>query len=525
MPALLIDGMYKRFGAVRVLEGVDLGANRGEVHAVVGENGAGKSTLMRIVAGVIGADAGHVSLDDAPVNLHGPRRAAAAGIRMVFQELSTIPQMTVAENLLYGRERTLLGVVRGRDRRRAAAELLARFDLERIDPAARVAELGLGDRQLLEVVKALREPPTVLILDEATSALSRTDSAWVLEQGRRAARDGAVVLLITHRLREVREYADRVTVLRAGRDVLTGTPTELDDDALIAAMLGRRVERLYAARTDPRSDEALRVSELASVGLPGPVELSAREGEILGIGGLQGQGQRELLMALAGAMPWTAGRATLRGRPYRPSSPVQALAEQVAYVPEDRQREGLFLGQSVRHNITAAALRRFTRWGVLDRRAENRGSREGAETVGVDTARLAARVSTMSGGNQQKVVLAKAILDRPLLLLLHDCTRGVDVGTKADIFRLMAELAASGTTILFYSSDLSELVHMCHRVAVLVEGRVAGVIDGRELSEDAILRLAVGHQAHDTGAAAAGRPAAGVGGGGVSSSDGERVKR
>jgi ribose transport system ATP-binding protein len=491
-PGLMITDMYKRYGAVRVLEAVALRAAAGEVHAVLGENGAGKSTLMRILAGVVSADAGQVSLDGEAVSLKGPRAAARAGIRMVFQELSTIPQMTVAENLLYGRERTVLGLVRSRDRRRAARDLLERFDLERIDPSARVFELGLGDRQLLEVVKALRDRPRVLILDEATSALSTTDSRWVLEQGRRAARDGAVVLMVTHRLAEVREFGDRITVLRSGTDVLSGSPEQIDDDALISAMLGRRVERLYPERRAPGTHEALRIEGLVAIGLPGPVDLGAHEGEILGIGGLQGQGQRQLLMALAGATPRTNGQVTLNGHGYAPGSPAQALRQRVAYVPEDRQREGLFLAQSVRNNITAATLGEFVRHGLIDRRLETEAARGAAQTVGVDPGRLASRVSTMSGGNQQKVVLAKAILERPALLLLHDCTRGVDVGTKADIFTLMAELAGEGTTILFYSSDLSELVHMCHRVAVLVEGGLAGIIDQDELSEDAILRLAVG---------------------------------
>ena len=241
--ALIIAGMHKHFGAVRVLEGTNLHAHGGEVHAVLGENGAGKSTLMKILAGVVAADAGQVALDGRPVALERPAAATAAGIRTVFQELSTIPQLTVAENLLYGREETRLGLVRHGRRREAARRLLERFGLGRIDPSSPVSELGLGDRQLLEVVKALREPPRVLILDEATSALSSTDSRWVLDHARAAAQAGAIVLLITHRLPEVRGTADRITVLRAGRDVLSGTPAELDDEALIAAMLGRRVER------------------------------------------------------------------------------------------------------------------------------------------------------------------------------------------------------------------------------------------------------------------------------------------
>ena len=501
--SLQITDVRKRFGAVRVLEGTSLEARAGEVHAVLGENGAGKSTLMRILAGVISADAGQVTLGGQSVALGSPSAAVAAGIRTVFQELSTIPQLTVAENLLYGSEPSVLGIVRPRRRQAMARALLERFGLSRIDPAAPVSELGLGDRQLLEVVKALREPPRVLILDEATSALSATDSAWVLAQGRAAAEAGAVVLLITHRLPEVRATADRITVLRSGLDVLTGTVEELEDDALIAAMLGRRVEVLYPSREAPSDERVLGVEGLVAPGLPGPIELEVHRGEILGIGGLQGQGQRELLMALAGAQPWTGGSADLLGESYAPRSPREALSRGVAYVPEDRQREGLFLGHSVQANITISSLERFARRGLLDTMAELRAAQDGAVMVGISHDRLGARASTMSGGNQQKVVLAKVLLDEPKVLLLHDCTRGVDVGTKADIFELMARLAASGTAILFYSSDLSELVHICDRVAVIAEGRLGAVIPRDELSEDAILRVAVRQPAGPRGRVAA----------------------
>jgi len=489
---LALSGLTKFFGAVRALDGTNLRARAGEIHALLGENGAGKSTLMRILSGVTAADAGTAVLRGRRVELGRPAAAAAAGIHTVFQELSTIGHLTVAENLLYGREPTLAGFVRPRRVRAAAAELLQRVGLERIDVDARVSELGLGDRQLLEVVKALREQPDVLILDEATSALSDTDSRWVLDHGRRAADAGAVVLLITHRLAEVRAVADRLTVLRSGKDVLSGATGDFDDDALITAMLGRRVERLYPERRPARARMAVAVAGLEVAGGVGPLDLEVREGEILGLGGLQGQGQRAVLQALAGARPWLGGSARLDDVPYAPSSPKDALAQRVAYVPEDRQQEGLFLGHSVRTNITAATLGRFVRHGLLDRGAETRGAADGARRVGVDRARLPARVGTMSGGNQQKVVLAKALVDEPRVLLLHDCTRGVDVGTKADIFELMADLAARGTAIVFYSSELSELVHLCDRVAVMVEGSVRGVLDRAQLSEDAILRLAVG---------------------------------
>ena len=494
-PALQVSGLRKAFGPVRALEGVDLYAHAGEIHALLGENGAGKSTLIRILSGVTSANGGDVRLDGAPLTLGRPVASARAGIRTAFQELSTIPHLTIAANLLYGREPTTLGIVRRRRVRADASALLKRFDLGRLDPDARVSELALGDRQLLELVKALREQPRVLILDEATSALSATDSRWVLEHARRAAQAGAVVLFITHRLAEVREVADRLTVLRAGVDVLSGAPSEFDDDALITAMLGRRVERLFPERAPARPARALEVRGL-QVGRIGPLDLDVKAGEILGLGGLQGQGQGQVLHALAGARAWTAGSARLDDDVFAPSNPRDALARRVAYVPEDRQREGLFLGHSVAHNITAASLSTFIRHGLLDRRGEARGAADGAERVGVEGTRLSARVDALSGGNQQKVVLAKALLAAPKLILLHDCTRGVDVGTKAQIFELVARLAADGAAILFYSSDLSELVHMCDRVAVMVEGRVRGTLERGALSEDAILRLAVDH-AHD----------------------------
>jgi ABC-type sugar transport system ATPase subunit len=283
-------------------------------------------------------------------------------------------------------------------------------------------------------------------------------------------------------------------VLRGGENVLGGDPGELDDDALIAAMLGRRVERLYPPTPKPKPRTAMTVAGLRARGLTGPIDLTVSAGEILGIGGLQGQGQRELLLALGGGKPWQTGAATIGGRRYQPKSPADALAAGVAYVPEDRQREGLFLGHTVRNNITAASLDRYTRRGLLDRAREDYAARAGAARVGVDAARLSHAVQAMSGGNQQKVVLAKAVITEPQVLLLHDCTRGVDVGTKAEIFSLMATIAEGGTAILFYSSDLSELVHMCSRVAVVVEGRIRGVLDHEALSEDAILRIAVGHQ-------------------------------
>jgi len=504
---LSVEGLRKRFGSVRALQGVTLHAQSGHVHALLGENGAGKSTLIKILSGVTRADEGSVRLDGELLTLGRPAASTAAGVRTAFQELSTIPELTVAENLLFGREPSIGGRVLRRRLNARAAALLAGLGLERIDPTAQVSTLALGDRQLLEVAKALREAPRLLVLDEATSALSSEDSGWVLEQARLAAQRGAVVLLITHRLAEVRAAADRITVLRSGRAVLEGSTSDYDDEQLITAMLGRRMERLYPPLEPASGGSALSVRGLRVGARVGPLDLDVAEGEILGIGGLQGQGQRELLMALAGATAWASGSATLRERPYRPRSPQDALAGHVALVPEDRQREGLLLTHTVRANVTLGALGRIVRHGLIDARRESATARAGAQRVGVAIDRLGTLAGTLSGGNQQKVVLAKALVGEPSVLLLYDCTRGVDVGTKAEIFALMSQLAAAGTTILFYSSDLSELVHMCHRVAVMVEGQVRGVLSRGQLSEGAILRVAVGTHHSTDGAVGADRAA------------------
>jgi ABC-type sugar transport system ATPase subunit len=492
MPTLQIDGLKKRYGGLVALDGARLHAAGGEVHALLGENGAGKSTLIRILSGVIRPDAGLILLDSDRLNLDSPAAARAAGIRTVFQELSLVPDLSVAENLLF--ERPPLGPL-GRVRRlrlhAEARELLARHQVEGIDPTAPAGSLGVAQRQLLEIVKALRLAPRLLILDEPTSALAQEESEWVLRTAREVAAAGAIVLLITHRLAEVRAAADRITVLRSGETVAEGTRDELDDDTLIAAMLGRRIERLYPARKGTAGRTLLEVDEFRVGHRLGPVDFRVRAGEVLGIGALQGQGQRQLLMGLGGAVPWR-GRLRLEGREFQPRSPGGALAAGVALVPEDRQREGLFLGHSTRRNISISSLSRLTRSHfLLDARREGRTTRASAERMRIPVNRLDQRVGALSGGNQQKVIFGKVLLTEPKLLLLYDCTRGVDVGTKAEIFQVMAELADHGVAVVFYSSDLSELVNMCDRVLVLHDGRVSGIVEGN-LSEEQILRLAVG---------------------------------
>ncbi|HEY8723678.1 MAG TPA: sugar ABC transporter ATP-binding protein [Gaiellaceae bacterium] len=496
MSRLDVRDLHKRYGALVALAGTSLSAYGGELHALLGENGAGKSTLIRTLSGVVRPDAGTIVLDGKELQLRTPVDARRMGIRTVFQELSQIPDLSVAENLLFeSPPLSPLGRIRAGKVRSEARALLDRFGIVGIDADDRVGSLGFAERQLLEVVKALRMRPRVLILDEATSALSAAQSDWVLARAREVADDGAIVLLISHRLAEVRSRADRITVLRSGLTIAEGAPADLDDDAIIEAMLGRRIERLYVEKAREPGETVLKVHDYAVGPRLGPLSFDVRAGEIFGIGALQGQGQRQLVMGLGGALR-SRGEVTLQGRRYAPRSPRHALRAGVALVPEDRQREGLFLSHSIRRNMSISSLDRLrSPLGGIDLRRERRETSEQARRMKLPADRLDHPVSVLSGGNQQKVVLAKMLLTSPKMLLLYDCTRGVDVGTKAEIFQAMAELADAGVVVVFYSSDLSELVHMCDRVAVLAEGKLRGILERGELSEERILRLAVGHTA------------------------------
>ena len=504
---LHVAGLGKSYGLVTVLEGVDLHARPGEIHALLGENGAGKSTLMKVLSGVIHADAGRIALDGEQLTLGSPDAARSHRIRTVFQELSLVPDLTVAENLLIEQlpTRPPLGTIGRRRLLRDAAALLDAAALEGIDPRRRVAELSLAVRQQLELAKALRVAPSVLILDEATSALGPSESDWVLAHARAQANAGAVVIMISHRIAEVRGHADRLTILRSGHSVATGTPGEFDDDALIEQMLGRRVERLYPERAPARERVVLRARGLHVPGSFGPQDFELREGEILGVGGLEGQGQRSLMMALAGAVPWH-GELELDGEPVRYRSPRGAIASGVVFVPEDRQSEGLLLSHSIRSNIALSSVGRLRgRFGSIDAGAERTATEREARAVGLDVARLGEPARNLSGGNQQKVVLARALLTEPKVLLLYDCTRGIDVGSKADIMAALAQLTDRGVAVVYYSSDAAELVHLCDRVMVVRGQRFAGTLDrGPALGEQDILHLAVGTRGdEDTTEAAA----------------------
>lgn len=495
-PLLETRGLTKAFGGVAAVDGVDFVARDGEVHGLLGENGAGKSTFVKMLSGVVRPDSGEIiyggrSLD----TMHARVRRDGVQVGVIFQELSLVPDLSVAENVWIGREPlTRVGVVSMRTMRRRTRELFVELGIEGIDPAREVRLLSVAERHLVETAKVLSADPEIVIFDEATSALAPGETSWMIERARTLAAEGRVVIYISHRLAEIRAVADRVTVLRGGRSVGVRTRDEYDEDDLVALMAGRRVERLYPPKTDTVTDRvALKVRDLRAGRRLRGVNLDLREGEILGIGGLQGQGQTQLFLSLYGVLRAQRWDVEVFGVPARVRNVRDALnaTTPIALVPEDRRNQGLLLPKSVGENLTLSVLDRISRLGVIDRGAERRMIETATERLGIRAVSSDQAVRWLSGGNQQKVVIAKLLLTEARILLLYDLTRGVDVGTKAQIFELMRGLAAEGYAMLFYSTDASELVNVADRVAVMLDGRVNAVLEGAELTEEELVRAAV----------------------------------
>jgi ribose transport system ATP-binding protein len=490
VPLLEAVGISKHFGGILALNKMHFAANGGEVHAVLGENGAGKSTFIQVLCGAVAADAGELRLNDAPYSPRGPREARQAGISPVFQELSLIPDLTVAENIFFGSENlSALGTISQRDLNSRAEALFEQLGLAPIPTRAPVRTLSIGDRQLIEIVKGLSSDPTILILDEATSALLPREVDWLLGKARECAAAGKLVLYISHRMDEVRRVADRITVLRNGETVGTEITSRLTDSDIVSMMLGRRLDRLFPERNPTATGRvALKVSDLKVGHQLRGVGFELREGEVLGVAGLQGHGQRELFMALFGAER-SQGQVEVWGKPVMIRGPGHALSPEIgmALLPEDRRNQGLLLGKPVRENVVLSALKRIVRRGFVDAKAEQKLVKDAVSQLRIKTDSIEQPAGTLSGGNQQKVVLAKLLATEAKILLFFDPTRGVDVGTKAEIFTLMRDLASRGFAILFFSTDLAELAHVADRTLVMSYGRIAATLEGEAMTEGAIL--------------------------------------
>jgi ribose transport system ATP-binding protein len=502
--ALSMRGIGKSFPGVRALEDVSLTVHEGEVAALLGENGAGKSTLMNVLSGVFADYQGQIEVAGRPASIHSPHDAQRLGVSTIYQELNLVPEMSVADNIFLGRE--LLGRSGAVNRRRTAheaAELLASVGLT-ADPRRLVRQCRVAERQLIEVAKALSLNVRVLVMDEPTSALADAEVQQLFEVIRGLTARGVGVVYISHRLEELEQIADSVTVLRDGRYVGRRTMADTSRQELIAMMVGRPLQELYQHdRSSQGSAELLNVEELTVRGDPrtgraavSDVSLRVRPGEIVGLAGLMGAGRTETLEAIYGAYPRSAVRAriTVSGRGYRPRSPAHAIGRGIALVAEDRKAQSLVLGNTVRFNTSLASLSRFLRWGWVDARRERQSVTRITSELGVKTPSIASCVGNLSGGNQQKVVLAKCLLTKPDVILMDEPTRGIDVGAKAEIYDLMNRLAADGAGILVASSELPELLAMCDRILVLCEGRVTGEFPAATATQEAILDAAMRRQ-------------------------------
>lgn len=490
---LFCEGVIKRFPGVIALNGLTFRGRPGEVHALLGENGAGKSTFIKILGGAVKPDAGRLELFGQPAVIDSPGQARRLGISVAYQELCLVPDLTVAQNIwLHLARPSRLGMLTSGYLRPRTLELYERLGAPPIDPDAKVKDLAVAARQVVEIIRSVAQQPHVLVFDEATAALPATETRWALDLTRTMASRGVLVLFISHRLHEIREVADRVTVLRGGQTVLTGQVGMLSDNELVESMLGRKPQRLYPpASHPPAPTRILSVENLAAGHRLRRVSFDLHEGEILGVGGLQGQGQSTLLLALFGVIR-AHGSIKIAGRPVRIHSPRDAFHAGIglALVPEDRRYQGLLLSKSIRENVSLPVLGRLSRWGLLSATAETQLVGKAIAQLQVKAGSIEQPVTTLSGGNQQKVVIAKLLLVGAKVLLFHDLTRGIDVGTKAEIFTLARELTATGHSIILYSSDNQELVHMCDRIMVLRAGAVAAMLEGAYRTEEEVMRAA-----------------------------------
>jgi ABC-type sugar transport system ATPase subunit len=490
---LEVRGLVKAFPGVRALDRAGLGCRPGRVHALVGENGAGKSTLVRIVTGNTAPDEGEVLLDGRAVRFGDPRQALAAGVTAVYQELTVLPAMSVADNVLLGQERTRRGLVDARRQREIARGALERVGLGHVDPATPAEELSLAGRQLVEIARALVRRTRLLILDEPSAVLAGEQLQGLYDLVRGLAADGVGIVYISHRLEEVMALADDITVLRDGRDVSTGPAGEYDVDRLVREMVGREVDTVFPDLPEPGDEVALTVRGLVPGGPGGgsPLDLEVRAGEIVGIAGLLGSGRSRLLRTLGGAHPRAAGsiragRAAVRG------SVRGAVDAGVVLVPEERKTEGLVLPLPVRANATLADLSAVAPRGWLAPARERAAFAEDQRRVGIRASGPDQGTWQLSGGNQQKVVLAKWLRTRPRVLLLDEPTRGIDVGAKAEIYRTVRELAAGGMAVVFVSSDLVEVQGLAHRILVCRRGEVVGELRREDFDEERLMHLALG---------------------------------
>ncbi|MBE3001250.1 sugar ABC transporter ATP-binding protein [Nocardiopsis sp. HNM0947] len=484
--------MAKSFGSVRALRGMSLELRSGEIHALVGENGAGKSTLVKTIAGVHRPDAGWIQADGAPVTFTRPADAQRAGVAVIHQEPTLFPDLSVAENIFIGRQpRTRLRTIDRARMRRETDEVFTRLGVP-VDPDRPARGLSIADQQLVEIAKALTRQARVLVMDEPTAALSSVEAERLFTVARTLRDQGVALLFISHRFDEVFALCDRITVVRDGAFVSCDPAADLDVDTVVQRMVGREVETLYPKQETEAGHTLLEVEGLTRHGVFEDIGFTVRSGEIVALAGLVGAGRSEVVRALFGVDRYDAGSVRVDGVPLAQGSPKAAMAAGLALVPEDRREQGLVMESSIARNATSTRRSALSRLGLLSSRAEDEACRSWGEPLQLKYGRLTDPVSTLSGGNQQKVVLAKWLATGPSVLFVDEPTRGIDVGTKAEVHRLLSALAADGLAVVMVSSELPEVLGMADRVLVMHEGRITAELDRDEADEESVMYAATG---------------------------------
>ncbi len=492
-PVLQMRGITKTYPGVRALESVDLDVRAGEVHALIGENGAGKSTLMKVLAGAQPKDSGTITLSGDTVEMDSPQKAMDLGVSIIYQEFNLVPYLNAAENIYLGREprAAVPGFVDFRTMYREAQQVIDRLGVP-LDVRSPVNRLSVAQQQMVEIAKATSRRSKIIVMDEPSATLTEHELKSLFSLIRQLKAEGVAIIYISHRLDEVFEIADRVTVLRDGKRIDTREIGELTRDDIIKMMVGRELTQMIPKVPAPLGDNVLEVRGLNRKGLLHDISLTVRKGEIVGLAGLVGAGRTELARAIFGADSIDSGQIILDGKPARVRSPQEAIKLGIGLVTEDRKGQGLVLGMVVRENITLANLGALTRFNFIMAGRERQVARDYVTSLTVKTPSIEQTVQNLSGGNQQKVVLAKWLFTESKLLIFDEPTRGIDVGAKTEIYQLMNDLAAKGVGILMISSELPEVLGMSDRIFVMHEGRIAGELPVSEATQERIMHLATG---------------------------------
>ena len=485
-------GIDKSFGGNAVLKNAGFLLDDGEVHALMGENGAGKSTLMKILTGVYTKDAGQVIVDGKEVCYNNPQEAEKAGIVFIHQELNVLFDLTVEENMFLGKEiKKVFGICDRKAMRKRVQEILDMLGVD-IDPTQRMDELSIGQQQMIEIAKALMVDAKVLIMDEPTAALTQSETEVLFKVVNSLRQKGVSIVYISHRMEEIFELCDRITILRDGTYIDTKRIADIDMNDIVKMMIGREIGERYPVRNSKIGDVAFEVKNLNCTGAFENVSFEVRAGEVLGVSGLMGAGRTEIMQAIFGNMPNVTGQLFLDGKEIKNKNPQQAIQNGIGFITEDRKVEGLMLEESIMKNISLANLGRISNGGVINKKKEQELVNKGIEELRIRCFGPQHECNNLSGGNQQKVIFAKWIYTNPKVLILDEPTRGVDIGAKKEIYNIINELAAKGVAIIMVSSELPEVLGMSDRVMVVREGEVRGILNKEEANQESIMTLATG---------------------------------